>query len=199
MAHLIERHDDGDLVDAVRAAANELEGHFAFVVMHDDHPGVLVATRRQCPLVIGEGDGECFIASNAAAFLTETRLATVPEDGDVVVVTRRRHGHLRRRRVAVFREQVELEPFDGPVGRAGYESFMLKEIHEQPGASRRRIRGRLREGKVELEGFDLSDDELRKLRRIVIVSAGTSYHAGVVARYALEQWARHHRRARHRE
>ncbi len=87
VTHLIEEHYDGDLVEATRLAFNELEGHFAFVVIHRDHPGLLVGARMQCPLVVGIGRGETFLASNASAFLRETREVHFPEDGDLVAIT----------------------------------------------------------------------------------------------------------------
>ena len=87
VTHLIEEHYDGDLVEATRLAFNELEGHFAFVVIHRDHPGCSSARAMQCPLVVGIGHGETFLASNAAAFLRETREVHFPEDGDLVAIT----------------------------------------------------------------------------------------------------------------
>ena len=87
VVHLVERNYDGDLVEAVRAAYAQLEGHFAFVVIHHDHPGLLVGVRRQCPLVVGVGDGEMFLASSIAAFLRETRKVQLIDDGEVVAIT----------------------------------------------------------------------------------------------------------------
>ncbi|MDQ3876661.1 MAG: glutamine--fructose-6-phosphate aminotransferase, partial [Actinomycetota bacterium] len=87
VAHLVERHYDGDLLEAVRACYRELEGHFAFVVIHRDHPDLLVGARLQCPLVVGVGDGEMFLASSIAAFLRETRRVQLIEDGEVVAIT----------------------------------------------------------------------------------------------------------------
>jgi glucosamine--fructose-6-phosphate aminotransferase (isomerizing) len=190
VAHLVERSYAGDLVAAVQVAAERLEGHFAFVVMHHGHPDVLVGTRRQCPLVIGVGDGEHFVASNAAAFLAETRVVQFPEDGDVVVLTPGGVEFLDSSGVPTARELLELEANDDDGDKTGYETHMLKEIYEQPAAVARTLEGRLRAGRISLDGLGLSDDELRDLRRIVILSAGTSYHAGVVARYAIEEWAR---------
>src|SRR5205085_9942723 len=87
VVHLVERHYDGDLLQAVATAYAELEGHFAFVVVHHDHPGLLVGARHQCPLVVGIGPGETFLASNLAAFLRETRDVQFPDDGEVVAIT----------------------------------------------------------------------------------------------------------------
>ena len=190
VTHLIEEHYEGDLVEATRRAFNELEGHFAFVAIHRDHPGLLVGARMQCPLVVGVGDGETFLASNASAFLRETRKVHFPEDGDLVAITPGGARFLRAADgAAVDRELIELDWDDESAEKAGFETFMLKEIYEQPDAVAETIGDRVRHGRLELEGF-LDDDALKVLRRIVILSAGTSYHAAVAARYAIEEWAR---------
>ena len=191
VTHLIEEHYDGDLVEATRLAFNELEGHFAFVAIHRDHPGLLVGARMQCPLVVGVGAGETFLASNAAAFLRETREVHFPEDGDLVAITADGARLLRADDgSAVERELVELDWDDESAEKAGFETFMLKEIYEQPDAVAETIGDRVRHGRLELEGLGMDDDDLRVLRRIVILSAGTSYHAAVAGRYAIEEWAR---------
>ena len=191
VTHLIEEHYDGDLVEATRRAFNELEGHFAFVVIHRNHPGVLVGARMQCPLVVGIGSGETFLASNAAAFLSETREVQFPEDGDLVVITADGARLLRADDgTAIERELVELDWDDESAEKAGFETFMLKEIYEQPDAVAETIGDRVRHGRLELEGLGMDDAELKALHRIVILSAGTSYHAAVAARYAIEEWAR---------
>ncbi len=191
VTHLIEEHYEGDLVEAVLAAYGELEGHFAFVAIHRDHPGVLVGARHQCPMVVGLGEGETFLASNAAAFLRETRLVQFPDDGQVVVVTPEGATFL----CAADGSQVEHETLtldwdDEGAEKAGFETFMLKEIYEQPEAVAETIGDRLRKGRLVLEGLGMDDEALRELRRIVILSAGTSYHAAVAGRYAIEEWAR---------
>jgi glucosamine--fructose-6-phosphate aminotransferase (isomerizing) len=191
VTHLIEEYYEGDVVEATRRAFNELEGHFAFVVIHRDHPGVLVGARHQCPLVVGIGQGETFLASNAAAFLRETREVHFPEDGDLVVITPEGARHLRADDgSAVDRELIVLDWDDESAEKAGFETFMLKEIYEQPDAVAETIGDRVRHGRLELEGLGMDDDEIKVLRRIVILSAGTSYHAAVAARYAIEEWAR---------
>ncbi|MEO5634957.1 glutamine--fructose-6-phosphate transaminase (isomerizing) [Gaiella sp.] len=191
VTHLIEEYYDGDIVEATRLAFNELEGHFAFVVIHRDHPGVLVGARHQCPLVVGIGQGETFLASNAAAFLRETREVHFPEDGDLVVITPEGARHLRAADgSAVDRELIVLDWDDESAEKAGFETFMLKEIYEQPEAVAETIGDRVRHGRLELEGLGMDDDEIKVLRRIVILSAGTSYHAAVAGRYAIEEWAR---------
>jgi glutamine---fructose-6-phosphate transaminase (isomerizing) len=191
VTHLVEEHYEGDLVEAVRRAYAELEGHFAFVVIHRDHPGMLVGARLQCPMVVGLADGEAFLASNAAAFLSETRAVQFPGDGEVAVITPEGSRFVcAQDGSSVEHEVVELDWDLEGAEKAGYETFMLKEIHEQPDAVAETIGDRLRKGRLQLEGLGMDDDELRELRRIVILSAGTSYHAAVAARYAIEEWAR---------
>jgi len=191
VTHLIEDYYEGDLADAVRRAYAELEGHFAFVAIHRDHPGVLVGARLQCPMVVGLAHGETFLASNAAAFLRETREVQFPGDGEVVVVTAAGAEYLSAAEgQSVEHEIVELDWDDEGAEKAGYETFMLKEIYEQPDAVANTIGDRLRKGRLEFDDLALDDADLRDLRRIVILSAGTSYHAAVAGRYAIEEWAR---------
>jgi glutamine---fructose-6-phosphate transaminase (isomerizing) len=190
VAHVIERHYQGDLVEAVRAAYTDLEGHFAFVVIHHDHPSLLVGSRHQCPLVVGVGDNEMFFGSNAAAFLRETKRVMFPEDGDIIAITPDGATFVRADDGKVEHDVLELDWDDESAEKAGYETFMLKEIYEQPDAIRETIGDRVRHGRLVLEGLGLEDEDLRTLRRIVILACGTAYHAGVVGRYVIEEWAR---------
>jgi glutamine---fructose-6-phosphate transaminase (isomerizing) len=190
VVHLVERHYQGDLTEAVRAVYSELEGHFAFVVIHHDHPGLLVGARRQCPLVVGVGEDEMFLASSIAAFLRETRRIQLIEDGEVVAITSE---GARFFSGDAEIEHKEIEPVDWDdegAEKGGYETFMLKEIYEQPEAVSETIGDRARRGKLVLDGLGLTETEIRNLRRIVIVACGTAYHAGVVGRYIIEEWAR---------
>jgi glucosamine--fructose-6-phosphate aminotransferase (isomerizing) len=190
VAHLIERAYDGDLIEAVRHAYKELDGHFAFVVIHHAHPGLLVGARRHCPLLVGVGDGETFLASTAAAFLRDTRRIQLIEDDEVVAITPEGATFFTLEDGVVERQVEEVDWDDEAAEKGGYETFMLKEIYEQPDAVEETVGDRVRHGKIELEGFGLSDQEIRNLRRIVILACGTAYHAGVVARYVIEEWAR---------
>jgi glutamine---fructose-6-phosphate transaminase (isomerizing) len=191
VAHLVERHDQGDLLEAVRAAYAELEGHFAFVVIHHDHPDLLVGARHQCPLVVGVGEGEMFFASATAAFLPETRRIQLVEDGEVVAITPEGARFFTKDGPVEHKEIEPVEWNDEEAEKGGYETFMLKEIYEQPDAVRETIGDRIRPGaKLELEGLGLSEKQIRNLRRIVVLACGTAYHAGVVGRYIIEEWAR---------
>jgi glucosamine--fructose-6-phosphate aminotransferase (isomerizing) len=190
VSHLIERHYEGDLVEAVRRAFGEMEGHFTFVAVHADHPDLLVGARLETPLVVGVGDGEAFLASNAAAFLAETRRVYFPNDGDVVAITPEGIEFSRIDGTPVEHEIVELDWDIEGAEKGGFETFMLKEIYEQPEAVAETIGDRLRHGRLCLEGLGMPDEKLRDLQRIVILATGTAYHAGVAARYAIEEWAR---------
>ena len=190
VAHLIERHYEGDLLEAARRALGDMEGHFSFVVIHANHPDELVGARFQTPLVVGLGDGENFVASNAAAFLKETRRVMFPDDHQLVSITPGGVRFIALDGSPVEHDELELDWDDEDAEKGGYETFMLKEIYEQPEAVAETIGDRLRHGKLALEGLGLSDEELRQLRRIVILACGTAYHAGVVGRYVVEEWAR---------
>jgi len=190
VTHLVERHYSGDLSEAVLSAYKELEGHFAFVVIHHDHPGELVGARQQCPLLVGAGDGEMFLASAAVAFLGETRRIQLIDDGEVVSISPEGARFVHVENGEITRETVEVDWDDEAAEKSGYETFMLKEIYEQPDAVRETLGDRVRHGHLVLESLGLSDEELRNLRRIVILACGTAYHSGVVGRYIIEEWAR---------
>jgi glucosamine--fructose-6-phosphate aminotransferase (isomerizing) len=190
VAHLLERHYDGDLLEAARLALGEMEGHFSFVVIHANHPDELVGARFQTPLVVGLGEGENFLASNAAAFLRETRRVMFPDDRELVSIRPEGVRFVAADGTPVEHDELELDWDDEGAEKGGYETFMLKEIYEQPEAVAETIGDRLRHGRLELEGVGLSDEELRKLRRVVILACGTAYHAGVVGRYVIEEWGR---------
>jgi glucosamine--fructose-6-phosphate aminotransferase (isomerizing) len=190
IVHLIERHYEGDLAEAVRAAYRELEGHFAFVVIHHDHPGLLVGARLQCPLLVGVGDGEMFLASMTAAFLKETRKIQLIDDGEVVAITPEGATFYCVETGEVERETLEVDWDDEAAEKSGYETFMLKEIYEQPDAVKETLGDRVRHGHLLLESLGMTDEELRNLRRIVVLACGTAYHSGVVGRYIIEEWAR---------
>jgi glucosamine--fructose-6-phosphate aminotransferase (isomerizing) len=190
VVHLLEEAYEGDIAQALAAVYSQLEGHFTIVAIHHDQPDVLAGVRHQTPLVVGLGEGENFLASNIAAFLSETKRAVFPDDGEVVEIT--------PQQVRFFKDGAEVEhpPVeeidwdDESAEKGGYETFMLKEIYEQPEAVRETIGDRVRGHELMLEAIGLTEMEVRNLRRIVVVAAGTSYHAGVVGRYIIEEWAR---------
>jgi glucosamine--fructose-6-phosphate aminotransferase (isomerizing) len=191
VAHLIARHYAGDLVAAVRAAYSELRGHYAFVAMCADEPDLLVGARKECPLVVGLGEGESFFASAIPAFLRETRTVQLVEDDEVVAVRAEGATFFRPDGAEVEREATTVTWDDDAAEKGGYETFMLKEIHEQADAVAETIFDRVPgDDSVDLGDIGLDDDWLAEARRVVVVACGTSYHAGLVGRYAIEEWAR---------
>ncbi len=189
VTHLIERHYGGDLLDAVRVVYKQLEGHFAFVVIHKEHPNLLVGARLQCPLVVGVGDGETFLASSIAAFQRETSRVKLIEDGEVVEITPAGARFVSTDDEERDRDELIIEWDDESAERQGYETFMLKEIYEQPYAVERTLEEYIVDGEVKVD-LGLSDEELAGIERVLILACGTAYHAGVVGRYAIEEWAR---------
>jgi glutamine---fructose-6-phosphate transaminase (isomerizing) len=190
IAHLVEEMYEGDLVEAVRAAYARLHGHFAIAVAHRDHPQMLVGARRQCPLVVGVGDGETFMASAIPAFMGETRRVQYVLDGEIVIALPQGARFLSDAGDEIERLVEQVDWDEDAAEKQGYETFMLKEIHEQPDAIAETIGERLYHGALQLDGLNLSEERIRSLNRVVMLACGTSYHAGLVGRYLLEEWAR---------
>jgi glucosamine--fructose-6-phosphate aminotransferase (isomerizing) len=192
IAHLVAAHYEGDLTLAVRKAFAELEGHFAFVAMSVEQPDTLVGARKECPLVIGRGEGEQFIASAVPAFLAQTRSVQYLDNGELAVLRPDGVTILTLAGEEVSREVEQVDWDEETAEKGGYETFMLKEIHEQADAVAETIADRVARG----DGVDLDEpgalDEaiLADIKREVVVACGTSYHAGLVGRYAIEEWAR---------
>jgi glucosamine--fructose-6-phosphate aminotransferase (isomerizing) len=192
IAHLVAHHmATGDLVEAVRRAYNELDGHFAFVAMALDDRDTLVGARKECPLIVGRGDGEQFIASAVPAFLAHTRRVQVVENDELVVLRPDGVTIMTPAGEELERAVDEVDWDEETAEKAGFETYMLKEIHEQADALAETIADRTARGDgVSLDDATLDEDLLREAKRIVVVACGTSYHAGLIGRYAIEEWAR---------
>lgn len=181
----------GDLAEAMRRTCRRLDGAFTLVAVVADDTDVVVAARRNSPLVVGLGEGENFLASDVAAFVSHTRNAL--ELGQDQVVQISREGVV----ITDFDgAEVQAKPFTvtwdaAQAEKGGYDLFMLKEIAEQPKAVADALRGRVgRDGRLHLDEMRLSDADLREIDKIVVVACGTAYHAGLVAKYAIEHWTR---------
>ncbi|MEU3023805.1 glutamine--fructose-6-phosphate transaminase (isomerizing) [Nocardiopsis alba] len=185
------RRGDGDLAGAMRDVCKRLEGAFTLVAVSTDDPDLVVAARRNSPLVVGRGQGENFLASDVAAFIAHTREAielgqdqVVELRADSVVVT-----DYDGTPVEVNEYHVDWDASAAEKG--GYDYFMLKEIVEQPRAVADTLLGRVStDGRLTLDEMRLTPEELRTVEKIVIIACGTSYHAGLIAKYAIEHWCR---------
>lgn len=190
IAHLIALDlDEHGLVEATRRTYNRLRGHYSFVVQSSEEPGVLVGARKETPMIVGRSEDEQFLASGIPAFLEHTRTVQALEDDELVVLTADGARFMTADGTAIERETQEIDWDVDAAEKGGYETFMLKEIHEQADAVAETIADRT----VRPDGVDLPelDDELLSgVRRIIIVACGTSYHAGLIGRYAIEEWAR---------
>ncbi|MFE9675938.1 glutamine--fructose-6-phosphate transaminase (isomerizing) [Streptomyces sp. NPDC006259] len=193
VAHLLaeEYSGTGDLAEAMRLVCRRLEGAFTLVAVHADEPGVVVGARRNSPLVVGVGEGEAFLASDVAAFIAHTRSAI--ELGQDQVVELRRDGvtvtGFDGRPAEVRSYHVDWDASAAEKG--GHEHFMLKEIAEQPKAVADTLLGRIDvSGALTLDEVRIPDAELREVDKVVIVACGTAFHAGLIAKYAIEHWTR---------
>ncbi|MBV9941644.1 MAG: glutamine--fructose-6-phosphate transaminase (isomerizing) [Solirubrobacterales bacterium] len=189
VAQLISFYYDGDLSEAVRSTVSVLSGHFAFVAMCDDDPETLVGVRRECPLVVGVGDRELFIASSISAFVEHTPRVVELHDGEIAVMHPSGLTVFDDNGLPRDPQETRVERDEDRCEKEGFETFMLKEIHEQPSA----IAETLRETRAALaprENHQLGLAQLRNVRRIIIVGCGTSYHAALAGRMAIERWAR---------
>jgi glutamine---fructose-6-phosphate transaminase (isomerizing) len=192
VSHLVEEgiRDGLDLPAAVRKAVTNLEGAYALVVLSADEPDVIVGVRVSSPMVVGLGEGENLLASDAPALLSRTRRIVPLVDGQIAEI---RTGGVRITDLQGNELPVEPLDVDWDLGRAekgGFETFMLKEIHEQPTAIRDTIRGRVRGGVHRLDELRMSEEAIRAVDKVFVVAAGTAYHAGLVAKYAIEHWTR---------
>ncbi|TKA12925.1 glutamine--fructose-6-phosphate transaminase (isomerizing) [Actinacidiphila oryziradicis] len=181
----------GDLAEAMRQVCRRLDGAFTLVAVHADEPDVVVGARRNSPLVVGVGQGENFLASDVAAFIAHTREAI--ELGQDQVVELRREGVT----VTDFDgKPAEVRPYHvtwdaSAAEKGGYDYFMLKEIAEQPKAVADTLLGRIdASGSLALDEVRIPDHVLREIDKVVIVACGTAFHAGMIAKYAIEHWTR---------
>ena len=190
MAHLIDDAYKGDLVQAVKQALGQVTGTYGLVVMHTRHPDQLVAARRGSPMVLGVGDGEMLLASDVSAFLRLTDKVVYLEDDDIVSVTTKDFTIDTLAGEQVQRDAEPIEWQDNAADLEGFPHYMLKEIFEQPETITNAIRGRLveSEGMAHFGGLDdVLEEGMKAAQHLVIISCGTSYYAGLYARYVFEK------------
>jgi len=188
--HLIASYYKGDLLAAVRQAIAKLRGSFALGVISHHHPGMLIALRVGSPLIIGIGDQENFIASDAPAILDYTRKVIYLKDGQIAVLTKDKIKLCTFEGTSV-KPKIDTVSFNVIAARKeGYPYFMLKEIHDQPNVLEQMLNLRLKNKQLVLEGLGLSDDILKRTRKVMVVACGTAYHAGLVGKYIIEDLVR---------
>ncbi len=192
LAHLISELYTDFLEGAVISALHMIEGTYGIAVVSDRDPDTLVAARMGSPILIGVGEGENFVASDAAALLEHTRSVVYLDDGEVAVLRADGYQILDLETAKVDKPVTTIEWDRQTVQRGGYRHFMLKEIMEQPASIRDTLRGRLlhEQGTARLGGLHMSDDDLLEIERIVITACGTSWHAALIGEYLLEELAR---------
>ncbi|MGB7901949.1 MAG: glutamine--fructose-6-phosphate transaminase (isomerizing) [Halobacteriota archaeon] len=192
LAHLCEDCYNGDLERAVREALLRVEGSYAIAVISDNEPDVIVAARKDSPLIVGLGDGENFLASDIPAIRKYTNKVMYINDGEIVRLTRDNVTVSTLQGVNVERLVTIVDGSVQDAERGGYEHFMLKEIHEQPKALRDTMEDRLceLEGSIDFKELRPFEDEIKNIEGITIIACGTSYHAGILGKYALEDLLR---------
>ncbi|CAN5331143.1 glutamine--fructose-6-phosphate transaminase (isomerizing) [soil metagenome] len=186
-----EYEKSGDLTEALRTVVARLEGAFTLLVMHEDQPGIVVGARRNSPLVIGLGDGENFLGSDVAAFVEFTRRAVAIGQDQIVTIRPDSVVVTDFDGAPVETEEFEIAWDASASEKGGWSSFMAKEISEEPEAVANTIRGRVHDGIVNLKELDpIGDEVLKGIDRIIVVACGTAAYAGMLGKYAIEQWAR---------
>jgi glucosamine--fructose-6-phosphate aminotransferase (isomerizing) len=191
LAHLIEANFEGDLTAAVRAALGEVEGAFSVAVIAAEQPGLIVAAKRTSPLIVGKNDGATFLASDPTALIAHTRdmvhilddqVVEIRQDGFTITTLSGRPAEGNPIHVDWDIQSAE---------KAGFDTFMLKEIYEQPDAVADALRGRsLPNGMLALDEVRLAEEDLRSVDKVFVVACGSAFHAGLVAKYAIEHWTR---------
>jgi glucosamine--fructose-6-phosphate aminotransferase (isomerizing) len=192
LAHLVGELYEGNLEEAVAAALRDVDGAYGLAFVSADEPGVLVAARKGSPLLVGVGEGEFFVASDASALLEHTRSVVYLDDGEMAVLSRDGY-RIRNLETDFIDKPVNQIEWDlATIERGGFDHFMLKEIFEQPESLENTLRGHLLddEGSARVHGLNMSDEELKHIDRIVITACGTSWHSALIGEYMLEELAR---------
>lgn len=191
IASIYNKLGTGDLTEAVRVASNRLEGAFTILAIHADHPDRVVATRRNSPLVIGLGENENFLGSDVSAFIDYTKEAVEMGQDQIVTITGSDYSIIDFEGNPAEGKPFHIEWDAAAAEKGGFNSFMEKEIHEQPAAVEQTLMGRLDEnGNLTLDELNIDDSVLRSIDKIIVVACGTAAYAGQVARYAIEHWCR---------
>ena len=180
----------GDVFEAVNRMLSKVEGTYALGILCADTPDRIIAARKDAPLLLGFGQGENFLASDVTALLCHTRDVVYMDDGELAIITAGSVRIYDERRRPIEKEHHHIDWDVDAAEKGGYDHFMLKEIYEQPAAVHRAVTGRIRDGRVVLSDLTMTDRDIRAIGRICIVACGSSYHVGMVGKYALERMLR---------
>ncbi|MDR6572214.1 glucosamine--fructose-6-phosphate aminotransferase (isomerizing) [Curtobacterium sp. 320] len=191
-AHLVARsfRATGDLTAAMQQAVQRLEGAFTLLVVHADQPGVVVGARRNSPLVVGLGDGENFMGSDVAAFVAYTQRALAIGQDEIATIRPDGVDVIHFDGTPASPSEFEVNWDASAADKGGWTSFMAKEISEEPEAVAKTILGRVHDGAVTLTDLDPIADRLAQVDRVIVIACGTAAYAGILGKYAIEQWAR---------
>ena len=189
VAQLLEFHynECHNMLEAVGRCLRRIEGSYAFGIICADYPNALIAARKDSPLILGYGEGFNFLASDVTAVIKYTRDVYYLDDGEIAVLTRDTIDFYNQELEPIQKEPERIQWDITAAEKGGYEHFMMKEICEQPEALRKTISPRIRDGKIVLDDITLTKEQIQDLRKVFIVACGTSYHVGVVAKYAFER------------
>lgn len=194
-AHLLARaYNEGETAGDFRASAlavlARLEGAFTLLFMHADHPDEIIAARRSTPLIVGVGENEMFLGSDVAAFIEFTKNAVELDQDNVVIITADGYEVLNFDGSAAEGKPFTIDWDLAAAEKGGFDSFMMKEIHEQPAAVRDTLAGHFQDGRVVLDESNISENDLKSINQVFVVACGSAYHSGLLAKYAIEHWVR---------
>ena len=190
VVHLLEMYDSGDFKETVMRTTARLEGSYALGILCADCPGTIYAVREASPLILGVGVGENFFASDVTALVAYTRNAIYLDDGEFAALTMNGISVFDCTGAPIRKEVSRITWSIEAAEKGGYDHFMLKEIMEQPRAVKAALTPRLQEGRIHLDGFDYSPEELQEIRKVVITACGSAYYAGCAGKYAIEKLCR---------
>ncbi len=190
IAHLVEENYHGDLLEAVRVVSNSLSGAYGLAVMHHDHPGEIVVTRKDSPIVLGVGENGSYLGSDIIALIDATRDVVILEDGQLAVMHPDHIDYFDAQGSSVTPTITHVDWDIDVAEKGGYPDFMLKEIHEQPRVVRDTLAGRMSGHEISIDELTLTRQELNFIDRVYLIGCGTSFHAGLIAKNLIEGWAR---------
>ncbi|MGL5259752.1 MAG: glutamine--fructose-6-phosphate transaminase (isomerizing) [Lachnospiraceae bacterium] len=190
LAHLLDYYDNGNPLETISKMVQRLEGSYALGILFEHHPNELYAIRKDSPLIVGQEEHGCFIASDVPAILKHTRTVTYVENKEIVKMTENEVKFYSIDGDEIEKESVTIEWDEQAAEKSGYEYFMLKEMYEQPKAVLDTLNPRIKNESVDLEELGMSDEEIKKIKRIYMISCGSAYHASVTGKYVFEEMAR---------